>query len=82
MGELAEVKVIYESNCRKVVDTMRSNANSIERGEKGEVKAIVYVMLTVVDGVEQIQVFGLGETEYWHSLGILQGGVKKLSEML
>ena len=79
---LAEVKTIYESNARQVVETMRRNADAIERGEHGDVQAVVSVMLVAKNGVDTVEVFGLGETSYWPSIGILQAGVSRLTGMI
>ena len=80
--KLAEVKTIYESNARQVAATMRKNADAIERGEHGDVQAVVSVMLVSKNGSDAIEVFGLGETTYWNSLGVLQAGISKLTRMI
>lgn len=79
---LAEVKTIYKSNCLQIAETMRNNADAIESGDFGESEALVMVLLTALDGRQEIDVFGLGDTNYWQSLGILHGGIQKLARML
>lgn len=79
---LAEFKTLYESNYRQIAETLRNNADAIEAGKFGKVSVAVYVLLTVKDGREEIEVFGLGDTDYWKSVGILQGGLQKLLRMI
>lgn len=78
---LAEVKTIYESNASQVAETMRKNAEAIESGEYGDIRCAVTVIVGGV-GIETVEVFGLGKTDFWDSLGVLQGGISKLNRMI
>lgn len=78
---LAEVKTIYESNASQVAETLRKNADDIERGAYGDVRCAVMVIVGG-EGIETVEVFGLGKTNFWDSLGVLQGGISKLNRMI
>lgn len=78
---LAEVKTLYASNASQVAETLRKNADAIERGEYGQVRCAVMVIVGGND-VENIDVFGMGNTNFWDSLGVLQGGISKLNRMI
>jgi hypothetical protein len=80
---LAEVKVIYESNVSDIVAMLRKRASAIEAGEYGECDAAVLTLIHGnADGIQTVKVFGLGKTDIWHSIGVLQGGIATLTRMI
>jgi hypothetical protein len=81
--KLAEVVSIFESNSTQIVETLRRNADAVERGDFGECDAAVTVLVhSNSEGIQTVSVFGLGHTDLWHSLGVLQGGMAKLTGMI
>jgi len=77
-----ELVQLYENNFRDVPAMLRRFADDIEAGKHGEVSRVATVMVTDSNGVERVEVFGWGKTEYWDTLGILGAGVHKLHRMI
>jgi hypothetical protein len=82
MTELAEVHRIYATNCRSIPDMLRQSADSIA-SEVAEgfcrTKAMIAVQLSD-DG--HVQVYGWGETDMVHALGVLTAGTHKIGDMV
>lgn len=76
--KLAEVHTLYETNYRSIPDMLRQAADSIET-ETAEgfspTKAMVAVQITENGDV---QIYGWGETDDVHALGVLQLGMHQL----
>lgn len=76
--KLAEVHTLYETNCRSIPDMLRQAADSIETEPDdgfSPTTAMVAVQITEAGGVE---IYGWGETDDIHALGVLQLGIAKL----
>ena len=76
--KLAEVHTLYETNCRSIPDMLRQAADSIEtEATEGysPTKAMIAVQLT---DNGQVQIYGWGETDDVHALGVLQLGMAEL----
>jgi hypothetical protein len=79
MSTLAEVKPIYESNSRDVISTLRFIADSLEKGEYGEVISAALV-LRLSD--YQVEAFGLGLGDIDTSVTLLEQAKTKLIRVL
>ena len=80
--KLAEVHTLYEANCRSIPDMLRQSADSIEsEATEGHspTKAMVAVQLAENGDVE---IYGWGDTDDLHALGLLQRGAHRLCEIL
>lgn len=79
-AKLAEVHTLYDVNCRSIPAMLRQAADSIEtEAEEGysPTKAMVAVQISE-NG--QVQLYGWGETEIFHSIALLEIGKQKLIE--
>lgn len=76
---LAEVHTLYETNCRSIADMLRHAAESIEdevnQSDCSPTKTVVAIQLSE-DG--QVQVYGWGETDDLHALGLIERGKHEL----
>lgn len=76
---LAEVLTLYETNCRSIADMLRQAAESIEdevnQADCSPTKAVVALQLSE-DG--QVQVYGWGDTDDLHALGLIERGKHEL----
>lgn len=77
MMALAEVKTLYETNCRSVPDMMREAAENIETetDEHDRTKAMIAIQ---VSESGDVLVYGWGETDDVHAIGVLQMGIHRL----
>lgn len=80
---LAEVHTIYETNARSIPDMLREAADNIEAEaqdpDASQTKAVVAIQLTECG---QVQVYGWGETDDLHALGLIECGKAELIGML
>jgi hypothetical protein len=81
--KLAEIHTLYETNCRSIADMLRQAATSIEaepdQDDCSPTKAIVAVQLSE-DG--QVEIYGWGDTDDLHAIGLLERGKHRLLGML
>lgn len=80
MPKLAEVHTLYEANARSISDMLRKAADSIDVEGPDDVKttAIIAVQLNENGAVK---IYGWGETNNIHALGVLQMGIHELLTM-
>lgn len=64
-------------NLRDIPQMLRRMADAIEAGDHGDVTAVVAVALEATGGGRPV-VFGFGDTNDIHSIGVLQLGVSFL----
>lgn len=79
---LAEVHTIYSENARSIPDMLRRSAASIETEVAegyAQTKAMVAVQISV-DG--HIQVYGWGDTDAIHALGVLHAGAQRIGDIV
>lgn len=77
--KLAEVHTLYETNARSIPDMLRQAADSIEtEREEGYVPTKAMVAVQLCENGE-IKVYGWGETDDMHAIGILHCGLNFLS---
>jgi|GEM_PF-2374192 len=77
MTHLAEVKTLYETNCRSVPDMMREAAASIEGETDDHERTVAMIAVQVLENGD-VQVYGWGDTTDIHAVGSLQMGVHRL----
>ena len=77
MTKLAEVHTLYESNCRAIPEMMRVAADAIgmETDDDDRTQAVVAIQLTESGDV---LVYGWGDTNDLHALGIMERGKHEL----
>lgn len=71
---MPELVSLDRVSLRDIPAMMRKLATAIENGEYGDVTAVVAVVLDDTDGGRPI-VFGWGDTNDIHSIGVLQLGI-------
>ncbi len=82
MTHLAEVHTIYESNARSISDMLRKAADNLET-EEAEGYARTTAMVAVQIGENGVaQVYGWGETDLIHALGLLHAGAQQIGNMI
>lgn len=75
---IAEVKVLYPSNYRDVVATLRYIADEVEKGSYGEVSLGGLVLMA-----DQCQVFGMGRDDMGGNVAtLLSAGAFNLVRMV
>lgn len=80
---LAEVRTLYESNCRSIPAMFRMAADNIESekddGDCSPTKAVVMIQLAENGCVE---VYGWGDTDDMRALGLIERGKHELLTIL
>jgi hypothetical protein len=76
---LAEVSTLYATNCRDIPEMLRGAADNIElepeQSDCSPTKAVVCIQLAE-NG--QINVYGWGDTNDLHALGVIERGKHEL----
>lgn len=79
MAKLAEVRTLYDTNCRSIPDMLRQAAGTIESETEDDnrTKSMVAVQIHE-DG--HVQIYGWGETDDIHAIGALHLGIAKVMQ--
>jgi len=75
---LAEVHVLYESNCRSIPDMLRQAANSIEAESDGDSSPTTAMIAVQLAENGKVQMYGWGDTGNLHAIGLLERGKHEL----
>lgn len=73
--KLAEVHTLYETNARSIPDMLRQAADGIENEADGSYSPTTAMVAVQVAENGSINIYGWGETNDYHALGLLQRGV-------
>lgn len=76
---VAEVKIIYQTNARNVVDQLRKAADSIESGKADDVRGAVFVLAAPGGAVD---VYAWGDLDNYMTLGVLERAKRKVHEVI
>ena len=75
---LAEVKTLYETNCRSIPDMLRQAADSIETEAAEDFSPTVAMVAIQLAENGDVKVYGWGETDDLHALGLIERGKHEL----
>lgn len=77
---LAVVETLYPTNPRSIPDMLREAADSIDQSDPDDAPVAAVAVFIGADGT--IGIYGWGETDDMHSLGMLERGKHELLSIL
>lgn len=77
---LAVVETLYDTNCRSIPAMLREAADSIEQGDPDEAPVAAVAVFRDADGT--LGVYGWGETDDLHAIGLIELGKHELMSRL
>lgn len=77
--KLAEVHTLYETNARSIPDMLRQAADSIETEGEGDYSPTKAMVAVQIAENGEIKVYGWGETDDMHAIGMLHCGLNFLA---
>jgi len=68
--EIAEVITLYDTNANNIVDMLRIKASAIEAETPADDRTVAMIAVEVTESGD-IEIFGWGQTNDFHCLGVL-----------
>lgn len=75
---VAEVVTLYETNANHITDMMRQCADRIEAETDADDRTVAMIAIRVTES-DDIELFGWGQTDDFHCLGVLSMASARLA---